>query len=250
MKRLIKIMSLILVVTGIYGFKSDKKQKQETPVNWNGIYKGKQTKDGKEEIVVLYLNANQTYSLQSIREGDAKPAVLNGKLVLNKAGNQMTLTNAENKKKIVYKLQDNVLEKIKEKGKSDVQIYVNKLQKIDFQQVTDKYWKLIELRGEPLSSPTSTEAYILLRKETNRIEGSGGCNTFSGHFDIEQANRLKISKVAATMKACLDNSEVETQLFRAFQTVDNYTISEDGQFLSLNKGRMAPLARFEVVYLK
>jgi len=35
-----------------------------------------------------------------------------------------------------------------------------------------------------------------------------------------------------------------------FDVVDNYTVSEDGKYLSLNRARMAPLARFEVVYLK
>ena len=44
--------------------------------------------------------------------------------------------------------------------------------------------------------------------------------------------------------------EIEQQLHRAFEDADNYTLSEDGQYLSLNKGGMAPLARFEVVYLR
>jgi len=51
------------------------------------------------------------------------------------------------------------------------------------------------------------------------------------------------------MMACL-NMEIEDELKRALEMADNYSLSSDGKFLSLNRARMAPLARFEVVYLR
>ena len=252
MKHLTKIMSVILVITSIYGFKqADKKQKGKNAVDWNGVYKGKQTTEGKEMTFVLYLNADHTYSLQSIGEKESIPTISNGSLTWNKAGDQVTLVNAKTKNKMVYRLQEKVLEKIKEKGKPIAETEVHKLQKIDFQEITEKYWKLIEIRGKSLNETNPPEAYIMLEKDKNRIKGSGGCNTFSGHYEIEQAKQIKISKVAATKKACLNtNTETETELFKTLQMVDNYTISKDGRFLSFNKGNMPALARFEVVYLK
>jgi heat shock protein HslJ len=42
--------------------------------------------------------------------------------------------------------------------------------------------------------------------------------------------------------------EKETSFMEALQKADNYAI--EGKILSLNKVRMAPLAKFEAVYLK
>ena len=50
------------------------------------------------------------------------------------------------------------------------------------------------------------------------------------------------------MMACL-NMEIENELKRALEMADNYSLTADGKYLSLNRARMAPLARFEVVYL-
>jgi hypothetical protein len=43
--------------------------------------------------------------------------------------------------------------------------------------------------------------------------------------------------------------EVEDALKKALETADNYSLSGDGKYLSLNRARMAPLARFELIYL-
>jgi heat shock protein HslJ len=42
--------------------------------------------------------------------------------------------------------------------------------------------------------------------------------------------------------------EKEATFMEALQKADNYSIQ--GKILSLNKARMAPLAKFEAVYLK
>lgn len=46
----------------------------------------------------------------------------------------------------------------------------------------------------------------------------------------------------STMMAC-DNMEIETGFKKVLEQTDNYTV--DGNTLSFNKARMAPLARFE-----
>ena len=117
--------------------------------------------------------------------------------------------------------------------------------------ITEKYWKLIEINGKPVVADESMrrEAFIILKNEDRRVNGNGGCNTLNGAYEISEGNRIKFSQMASTMMACL-NMEIEDGLKRALEMADNYTVSADGKYLSLNKARMAPLARFEVVYLK
>ena len=244
MKHLIKIMGLILVVSSIYGFeKADKKQKEDKATDGSVVYKGKQTKEGKEKVFVLYLNADQTFIFQSIEEGDTNSTTLKGEFSWNKAGNQVTLVYAENRNKTTYRLQENVLEEIKEKKKSNAETEALTLQKIDLQEIRDKYWVAIEINKNKVNDG----AYMFLNKENNKMKGSGGCNWFSGNYEIEEA-QIKLSKIATTMKACLQVDN-ETELFRAFQMIDNYTISKDGQYLLFQKGKNV-MVRFEVNYLK
>ena len=114
--------------------------------------------------------------------------------------------------------------------------------------ITEKYWKLIEVNGKPVGEAIPRDAFIIL-KDDQRVNGNGGCNTLTGTYEIAPGNRIKFSQVASTMMACL-NMEIEEALKRALEMADNYTLSDDGKFLSLNRARMAPLARFEVVYLR
>jgi heat shock protein HslJ len=118
--------------------------------------------------------------------------------------------------------------------------------------ITEKYWKLIEINGKPvvLDASVSREPHLILKVADNRVNGHGGCNTLSGTYEIDKAaNRIKFSQMASTMMACI-NMEVENELKRVLEMVDNYSLSADGKYLSLNRARMAPLAKFEVVYLR
>ena len=118
--------------------------------------------------------------------------------------------------------------------------------------ITEKYWKLIEINGKTVvwDESATREAFIILKDEDNRVNGNGGCNTLFGTYEIDRtANRIKFSQMASSMMACL-NMEIENELKRALEMADNYSLSTDGKYLSLNRARMAPLARFEVVYLR
>ena len=118
--------------------------------------------------------------------------------------------------------------------------------------ITEKFWKLIELNGAPiaLDESASRTPHIILKKEDNRVNGHGGCNTITGSYEIDlSAHRIRFTQMVTTMIACL-NMEVEAGLKRALEMTDNYSLSADGKFLSLNRARMAPLARFEVEYLR
>jgi heat shock protein HslJ len=65
----------------------------------------------------------------------------------------------------------------------------------------------------------------------------------NGSYELREGDRITIGKMAATLMACPD-MQIADQLNQVLGTTDNYTIA-DG-VLSLNKARMAPLARFRL----
>ena len=119
------------------------------------------------------------------------------------------------------------------------------------ESITEKYWKLVELNGKPVVlDETGKGAFIILKSEENRVNGSGGCNTLTGTYQLDaDVQRIRFSQMVSTQMACL-NMEVENEMKQALEMADNYAVSPDGKNLFLNRARMAPLAKFEVVYLK
>lgn len=210
-------------------------------LDWDGTYAGTlSTKDCKEAESVIILNADMTYKMSSTCNGNVTESF--GKLEWNKSGYALTLTDNISKVKMKFKVGENKLQPTNSTGI---------LKKVMKDNITEKYWKLIELGGNPIerNEETPKEAHVIFKTQDNRMNGSGGCNSFSGTYELGPETRIKISGVVSTRMMC-PNIETETKLFQAFEKADNYTLSEDGNTLSLNRGRMAPLARFEVVYLR
>ena len=109
-------------------------------------------------------------------------------------------------------------------------------------ELTGKYWKLVELNGAAVES----KAHIKFKAD-GTVNGNLGCNTFNGVYTQQEGNRIKFDKMVNTQMMCLDMS-VEDELKRVLQIADNYNLT-DKQFV-LNRARMAPLARFEAVYME
>jgi heat shock protein HslJ/uncharacterized lipoprotein NlpE involved in copper resistance len=109
--------------------------------------------------------------------------------------------------------------------------------------LTGTTWDLTELNGKSVVAGGGGKTpYLLLFTEGNRLQGFGGCNQFIGSYEVQQGMRIVFHGIAATLKACPE-MEVESQLFKALETVDYSALK--GRRLSLHKARMAPLARFE-----
>jgi len=119
--------------------------------------------------------------------------------------------------------------------------------------ITERYWKLIELNGKPVVLDASTggrNAFIILKIEENRVNGNTGCNTLTGAYEIDPTRyRIRFLQMAVTLKACM-NMEVENELKRVLELVDNYAMSADEKYLGLNRARISPLALFEAVYMR
>ncbi|MBT1065215.1 META domain-containing protein [Bowmanella sp. Y26] len=102
-------------------------------------------------------------------------------------------------------------------------------------------WQLTELAGQPVQTE---KAPYLDFSEEGKVSGFAGCNRFFGQVEVEGLS-IHFGKLGATMMAC-PNMQLESQFMQVLEKADNYTMGSNDS-LSLNKARMAPLARFERV---
>ena len=108
-------------------------------------------------------------------------------------------------------------------------------------------WILVQMHGEevPASEDAERQPRFTLNVD-NTVFGHGGCNTFSGTFNIEGENQIRFSQMGATRMYCMDAMEIEDKFFRVLEIADNFVISSCCGKLSLNEGETR-LARFEMV---
>ncbi|SHF78618.1 Heat shock protein HslJ [Salegentibacter echinorum] len=115
-------------------------------------------------------------------------------------------------------------------------------------KIVEKYWKLKKLEGKEVTMANNQEKeiFFMLKANDNRLQGFAGCNSLSGSYKLEDAQRISFSYVATTMKSCPDVSVNEAEFLKVFEQANNYSIN--GDELTLNVGRRASLAVFEAVY--
>jgi len=115
-------------------------------------------------------------------------------------------------------------------------------------ELVEKYWKLIELYGNPvIAGNNSKEPHIIIKMEGDRFNGNAGCNTITGSYQTkEPGGRITFSQTIATQMMCL-NMDTETQFLEVLRIADSYIAKNDT--LTLHRARMAPLARFVAVYM-
>lgn len=108
--------------------------------------------------------------------------------------------------------------------------------------LTDGQWLLIKLRGEPVDPEAGRKApFLVFDEEKSRFGGNNSCNDISGNYHLKEGNRIAFTMIITTQMACMPN-EIELPFMEVLDMADNFTIN--GDTLSLNKARMAPLAVF------
>ena len=114
--------------------------------------------------------------------------------------------------------------------------------------ITEKYWKLVELNGQPVAA-LAREPHLILKADEHRANGSAGCNGFSGSYALDTDHaRLSFGQLAMTRMFCAEGMEVERDFSNALELADSYFL--DGDHLTLYRASLMPLARFEAVYLQ
>jgi copper homeostasis protein (lipoprotein) len=237
MRKLLLFTSLIMVSACTK--KAYNHHNSMNSLDWSGTYKGLLFLDKKEYNSVLTLNDDLSYDL------NLNGVKTSGDFVWSPDGGRIKIL--QNQHPFELFVGENHLIMLDKKGKSIKEDHY-KLIKQNEEAITEKYWKLVELNGKPVEVKEGMPEPHLILKADNRVNGNGGCNGFFGEYELNESTlRLSFSKVGSTMMAC-SAPNVESEFHKVLNTVDNYTT--DGENLSLNKARMAPLARFKVVYLK
>lgn len=103
-------------------------------------------------------------------------------------------------------------------------------------------WLLVELRGKAISGSTERmEApYIQLTRDL-KVSAYAGCNRMFGGYELQDGSRIRFTGMASTRMACPD-PQTERILSDVLGATDNYSLQ--GNRMTLNKARMAPLAVF------
>lgn len=111
-------------------------------------------------------------------------------------------------------------------------------------RLENKKWILTELMGQEITfEEGKKEPFLIFDSESGRVSGNNSCNNLTGGYELMEGDRISMGQMAATLMACPDMT-IADPFNQVLGKVDNYTIA-DGT-LSLNKARMAPLARFRL----
>ena len=214
-------------------------------LDWQGTYQGTlPCADCNGIQTSIRLNADLSFRMEESYLGKSNsPIISSGKFQINAAGNTIQL---EGRSPGQYKVAENRLIQLDMQGNeisgAMKDLYV--LQKV-INPLAGKYWKLTELMGKAVTTNgQANEPHLLFSKEDHSVSGSGGCNRLSGRYELNGPG-IKFSQIAATRMFCRETMNMETEFLRILNETDNYSLK--GDTLSLNKARMAPLARFVVV---
>lgn len=220
-------------------------------VDWDGSYQGVlpcADCEGIETTVILGKDLSYTVRTKYLGKSDSTYE-RSGKFSWNERGNIIRL-DGNTEQAGAYFVGENVLTQLDKDGNKITGELAEKyiLHKSN-NDIVEKYWKLVELRGKYLvvDSTYIKEPHIIFKSQDNKIIGHGGCNSISGTYELKEGNRIFISNVVSTRMAC-PTINIELEFLNVLAMTDNYNVNGDN--LVLNKARMAPLARLKAVYLK
>src|SRR5262245_10206829 len=110
------------------------------------------------------------------------------------------------------------------------------------------YWKLTHLGDAPVTSAEpQRQAHFILNPSDKRVSGSGGCNRFTGGYELN-GDRLTFKQMAGTMMACAEGMDTEQKFLGALQHVTRSSINK--KQLDLMDASGSVIARFEAVHLR
>ena len=254
-KNIIIMVCAIVMFIGFNACKSKNSAKEEIPssistlhnsqnsLDWAGTYMGVvpcADCPGIETRVTLNQDGTYTMVRRYLDKGDAFET--KGTFKWNETGSNVILTDARDKTVTHFWVGENKITQLDMEGNVITGQLANNyiLARVD-PLLVGRHWRLVELNGKPVEKQ---DAFVFFDEKNNRVSGNFGCNNFSGTYNLRIGNRIEFSQMVTTLKMCID-MEVEDGFRNVLNTADNYNVSETS--LTLNRARMAPLARFEAV---
>ena len=95
------------------------------------------------------------------------------------------------------------------------------------QALAGSEWHLVAMGPVGSGSLPAPDARITIKfGNDGRISGSGGCNSYGGNY-LVQGNRLTLSQVFSTKRACIDANanKQESQYFAALETASRFRLT-------------------------
>ncbi len=218
----------------------------QNSLDWNGTYEGTIPCADCEGIKTsITLSENGAYEKHVTYLGKEQTGTItNGDFEWNETGSKVTLFE-DDKAIQTYQVGENILFHLDREGNRITGNLADKyllMKKLNDSQLEDKTWVLTELMGQKIEVKEGSPRPTITFQSTNtRISGNDGCNNLTGNYSLKKGNQIQISGMAATLRACLDMTTANS-FNEVIRKVDNYAITDS--LLSLNKARMAPLARF------
>lgn len=223
----------------------------ENSLDWNGIYAGVLPCADCEGIqTTIVLNNNGEYEMRTKYLGkDNNEFTANGKFEWFDNGSKIRLLNVNpDEAPSMYQVGENQLIQLDLQGKKVDGGLAQNYHMTKVSDLLEKYWKLTEIDGKKVEKKddATREAHMILKLDNNRVNGSGGCNSFNGGYVIKSNEHISFSRMAATMMACQD-MEVEGKFFKALENAKMYSVKND--VLELKNDANMTVAKFEAVYL-
>lgn len=219
----------------------------QNSLDWAGTYRGTlPCADCQGIETAITLHPDGRFRSQSRYLGKDGPLVEDeGRFTWDSAGGTVTLTGTRTAR---FRVGENRLTALAQDGSvitgNLADHYV--LAKLG-EGPAERYWKLVELNGQPVPA-MKRQPYFILRSDGARVTGFGGCNNFTGSYTLDTAaSRINFGAIAMTRMACPSGMDVEKTFGDVLGVADNYSLN--GDTLTLNRARMAPLARFEAAYV-
>jgi heat shock protein HslJ len=218
-------------------------------LDWYGVYQGVipcADCEGIETKIILLKSNKFTRKVKYLGKEDNHFSD-QGTVTWNDAGSIITLESEQGESQM-YQVGENVLFHLDQEGNritGDLADKYELTKNLMDSRIENKKWMLTELMGRPFEVSEGTpEAFILLNSESGNASGNNSCNIFNASYELKEGDRISFGKAISTRMACPD-MKTSQAFMEILEKVDNYTIN-DGS-LSLNKAKMAPLARFKVV---
>lgn len=214
-------------------------------LDWNGIYNGFVSINNETYNVQLALFSDLSYKLRlGLKNTGTTDSIIKGSFEWDKTGSIITLQGSVTGIS-KFKVIENRLAVLptNKKNESSLSTETNYFTKdVAISRILANKWTLTQLRGENIQ-PSENTAYIQFNSKEEKVSGNLGCNGFFGSYELGPMNRLRFKGIAATMKMCPD-MKTEDSLNEVLNIADSYILN--GNQLQLIKGRMAPLATFEL----
>lgn len=109
----------------------------------------------------------------------------------------------------------------------------------DRKELVGSTWTIQNLFGKSIAVPAGRTAPFLTFTSDGKVQGHTGCNPVNGTYTLIEGLRIKFDNMASGLALCSE-IDYETRFLEVLNTADNYTLQNG--VLSLNKGRMAPMA--------